>query len=531
MIDCHKNFASFLTIIFVAAILLLATSTFAIQQAQLASAHDNKNTKDHSNENNKDAQDNTNNANNNNDNNVNIPGPQPEPTPSTPAPIVPNPPPTFPSPFPPSSKGVDHRTYGSVPLLRSVAANSSETRINTNTGPIPLSAAAYDKVKGCAVDQQTPTNSETYLTHFACGHVSPIPISVPHNSTNVLRKFTLFIHENVSVPITPTTYAPNNTIYFNGWTFNGSIPGPTIRVTQGDRVMITVVNDATSQHAHSFHMHSIHSGEMDGVSGIAGGIPPGGSWTYSFIAAPYGVYPYHCHVSPVTSHINHGLYGMMIIDTPTPRPSAKEIVMMMNGYNLVDDFKNSEIFHVPTLADLNKNFTDATKSDEGIDNQIYTVNGRGFYYRDHPIHLVTGQKYRIYLANMLEFDLFNSFHLHGNMFYYYPSGSSLRPAVYNDIVQLGQGDRGIIEFTYRIPGQYMFHAHINRFTDLGWMGMFDVTHPREMGTMSSMGTETESLIFPTMPAAKTTAALMTKQQNDNNTTATSSPSSPFPFLQ
>src|ERR671929_162383 len=109
MKNSHKNFASFLTIIFVAAILLLATSTFAIQQAQLASAHDKKNTKDHRNHNNVNAQDNINNDNNvnaqdninndnnnndNNDNNVNIPGPQPEPTPSTPAPIVPNPPPT-----------------------------------------------------------------------------------------------------------------------------------------------------------------------------------------------------------------------------------------------------------------------------------------------------------------------------------------------------------------------------------------------------------------------------------------------------
>jgi FtsP/CotA-like multicopper oxidase with cupredoxin domain len=253
----------------------------------------------------------------------------------------------------------------------------------------------------------------------------------------------------------------------------------------------------------------MHSGDMDGVSGMAGSIPPGKSWTYSFIAAPFGIYPYHCHVSPVTSHINHGLYGMMIIDPVTPRPAAKEIVMMMNGYNLVDDFKDSEIFHVPTLTDLKKNFTDATKSDDGVDNQIYTVNGRAFYFRDHPIHLVTGQKYRIYLTNMLEFDTVNSFHLHGNMYYYYPSGTSLKPAMYNDVVELGQGDRGIMEFTYRIPGQYMFHAHINRFTDLGWMGMFDITRPREMGTMSSMGITDVELVGKQSLSSSSSAAAST----------------------
>jgi FtsP/CotA-like multicopper oxidase with cupredoxin domain len=475
-----------------------------------------------------------NNINNNNDDNVNIPNPHPEPIPSTPAPAIPNPAPTFPSPFPPSGGGgVDHWTYGGIPVLKTAATTTSTvTRINTNTGIIPsLSTAAYDKIKGCAVDQQTSTNTETYLTHFACGHISPIPASVPHNSTNVLRKFTLFVHENVSVPITPPTFAPNETVYFNGWTFNGSIPGPTLRVTQGDHVMITVVNDATSQHAHSFHMHSMHSGDMDGVSGMAGSIPPGKSWTYSFIAAPFGIYPYHCHVSPVTSHINHGLYGMMIIDPVTPRPAAKEIVMMMNGYNLVDDFKDSPIFHVPTLIDLKKNFTDATKSDDGVDNQIYTVNGRAFYFRDHPIHLVTGQKYRIYLANMLEFDTINSFHLHGNMYYYYPSGTSLKPAMYNDVVELGQGDRGIMEFTYHIPGQYMFHAHINRFTDLGWMGMFDITRPREMGTMSSMGITDVELggkqsLSPSSAAASTTVTA--PPLNPITTTTTGTQQQPQP---
>jgi len=163
---------------------------------------------------------------NNNDNNVNIPNPHPEPIPSTPAPAIPNPSPTFPSPFSPSGGsggGVDHWTYGGIPVPKTAATTTSTlTRNSTNTGLIPssLSTAAYDKIKGCAVDQQTSTNTETYLTHFACGHISPIPASVPHNSTNVLRKFTLFVHENVSVPITPTTFAPNQTVYFNGWTFN-----------------------------------------------------------------------------------------------------------------------------------------------------------------------------------------------------------------------------------------------------------------------------------------------------------------------
>jgi FtsP/CotA-like multicopper oxidase with cupredoxin domain len=93
---------------------------------------------------------------------------------------------------------------------------------------------------------------------------------------------------------------------------------------------------------------------------------------------------------------------------------------------------------------------------------------------NHPIQLEKGAPYRIYLVNMVEFDPVNNFHLHGNMFKYYPSGTSEAPSFVNDIVALTQGDRGIVEFKYDLPGKYMFHSHINEFSDLGWMGFFDV---------------------------------------------------------
>jgi hypothetical protein len=92
---------------------------------------------------------------------------------------------------------------------------------------------------------------------------------------------------------------------------------------------------------------------------------------------------------------------------------------------------------------------------------------------------------------MLEFDPINNFHLHGNLFQYYPSGTSLTPDYKNDIVSLMQGDRGILEFNYAYPGTYMFHAHKTEFTMLGWMGMFDVTKPKEIENMTSMVKDVE----------------------------------------
>src|SRR5207247_1653693 len=120
-----------------------------------------------------------------------------------------------------------------------------------------------------------------------------------------------------------------------------------------------------------------------------------------------------------------------IIDPPTPRPPAKELAMVMNAYDLNFD----------------------------RDNDLYSINGLPGYYDAHPIELKVNELVRVYLLNMTEYDLVNSFHLHANMYDYYPAGTSLTPAYKTDVVHLGVGDRGILEFSYESPGMYMFHAH------------------------------------------------------------------------
>jgi FtsP/CotA-like multicopper oxidase with cupredoxin domain len=98
---------------------------------------------------------------------------------------------------------------------------------------------------------------------------------------------------------------------FPSWSFNASIPGPTIRVTEGDTVRITLVNPGENKHPHSIHFHSTHDGINDGtsLSGPSGSVLPGKNYTYEFAVGPPGVYPYHCHASPIENHINRGLYG------------------------------------------------------------------------------------------------------------------------------------------------------------------------------------------------------------------------------
>ena len=91
------------------------------------------------------------------------------------------------------------------------------------------------------------------------------------------------------------------------------------------------------------------------------------------------------------------------------------------------------------------------------ENNFYTVNGRAFYYAKYPIRVKRGELVRIYLANLTEFDLINSLHLHGEFFRYYPTGSTDH-FEYTDTVMLCQGERGIIELEFHNAG----HVHVPR---------------------------------------------------------------------
>lgn len=265
-----------------------------------------------------------------------------------------------------------------------------------------------------------------YLREFNYGRTSALS-----NGTS-LREYTLIASDQQTKEVSPG-------VFYNVWTFNGTIPGPTLRATEGDLVRVTLINNGTK--FHSIHFHGIHRSEMDGVFE---GIAPGGKFTYEFTAEPFGVFPYHCHMQPLEEHITHGLYGVFIIDPKKPRADADEMVMVMNGYD----------------------------TDFDAENNFYTVNGIPYYYMHHPIQIDKNRLIRIYLLNILEFDPINNFHLHANMFDLYRTGTKLIPDEYTDIVTMSQGERGILEFSYKYPGKYMFHAHKTEFAEKGWVGLF-----------------------------------------------------------
>jgi manganese oxidase len=261
----------------------------------------------------------------------------------------------------------------------------------------------------------------------------------PRPDGSLLREYEL-VAVDKEIEIAPA-------VFFPAWTFNGQVPGPTIRATEGDRVKVTFVN--AGSHPHTIHFHGWHAPEMDG-SLPEHQVMPGQRFVYEFDADPFGLHLYHCHAVPLKRHIHKGLYGVFLIDPKTPRPPADEMIMVMNGFDTNFD----------------------------ADNEVYAVNTVANHFMHAPLRVQVRQLVRMYLVNVTEFDLINSLHLHGMFFDVFRTGTSLTPSDRTDTVMLCQGERAILETRFRYPGKFMFHAHQSEFAELGWMGMFEAVEAR-----------------------------------------------------
>ncbi|WP_316979251.1 multicopper oxidase domain-containing protein [Shumkonia mesophila] len=309
---------------------------------------------------------------------------------------------------------------------------------------------AGNRTKGAVDAARNGFDPHAMLTDWETGTVSTL------SDGRRLREFEI-VAEDREIEIAPG-------VFFPAWTYNGRVPGPTLRATEGDVIRIRFINGGA--HPHTLHFHGIHSARMDGIPG-AGEAFPGEEFVYEFTARPFGCHLYHCHSFPLRRHLHKGLYGAFIVDPdpdrhPEHREAAKsrllgtpenavwqEMVMVMNGFD--------------------------TNFDE--ENEVYAVNSIAFAFHEKPIRIARERPVRVYLVNLTEFDPVNSFHLHGNFFDYYDHGTTLTPSSRTiDTVMQCQAQRGILEFTFKDhePGSYMFHAHQTEFAELGWMSRFEV---------------------------------------------------------
>lgn len=242
-------------------------------------------------------------------------------------------------------------------------------------------------------------------------------IAAPQN-----REYTL-IAEDAELEIAPGKVVTT-------WTFNGTMPGPTLRFTEGDNVTIHFVNETPL--AHTVHFHGNHDEKNDGVLPQ---VLPGESYTYNFIADPAGALMYHCHAYPTSLHIRMGMYGAIITD-----PKDSEVLKPAREFALV-------------LSEF-----DPDNQDNFVA-KYYPVNGYADQYMgDNALEVRQNELVRFYVINMGT-TIPYPFHLHSTIFKAYQSGLPSNDPIDAQTIEIGPGNAAIVEARWQWPGTYLFHSH------------------------------------------------------------------------
>lgn len=241
----------------------------------------------------------------------------------------------------------------------------------------------------------------------------------------------------------------------SAWAYNGIVPGPQIRVRNGERVRIRFTNrlpDATTVHWHGIDVPN----SQDGVPGVTQrAIAPGASYTYEFTARPAGdprgsgTFLYHSHADE-DRQMAAGLAGAFIIDPPAT--SAEGGAPAARRYDVERTLVVSEM-----TADAASGRVRGAMQMEGMMPNFFTINGKSFPDTE-PIKVRAGRRVLLRLVNAGQFA--HPLHLHGTAFRVVArSGHPARDTGLLDTITLESSERADIAFTLP-PGRWLFHCHI-----------------------------------------------------------------------
>jgi nitrite reductase (NO-forming) len=263
----------------------------------------------------------------------------------------------------------------------------------------------------------------------------------------------------LEVTHTPVTIAPG--VRYAAWTFGGNVPGPALRVRQGDTVDFTLLNRANIPHSMDFHAAEI------APSKYYVNVMPGDSLHYRFVAQVPGAFMYHCGTAPAAMHIANGMYGAIIVDPARPRPKAREFVLVQSEFYLTpkpaaDGTRGLEWERLLTLSP---------------DHVVF--NGRANQYAAHPIAVQPNELLRLYVVNAGP-NRISSFHVVGGIFErVFQDGSVASPLVGVQTVNVPVGGAGIFELRLRQPGDYPFVTHAFADATKGAVGVLRALAPGE----------------------------------------------------
>lgn len=249
-------------------------------------------------------------------------------------------------------------------------------------------------------------------------------------------------------------------VTFNYWTFDGTVPGPMLRVREGDTVTLTLTNDATSLHHHSIDLHAV-TGPGGGAAATI--VAPGESKTITFKALNPGIFIYHCAHPNVANHMAHGMYGLILVEPKVGLPKVDHEFYVVQG----------EFYSAGSLGREGLQLFDAEAMLDGKP-QYIVFNGRTGGLGT-TMHMQVGETARIYVGNG-GVNLISSFHLIGEIFNkVYREGDLVSPPAQSvQTTLIPAGGAAAVEFTAEYPGKYILVDHALARMDRGAWGVLTV---------------------------------------------------------
>jgi nitrite reductase (NO-forming) len=232
------------------------------------------------------------------------------------------------------------------------------------------------------------------------------------------------------------------------WTFNGTVPGPMIRVMVGDTVNLTLKNDATSANAHSIDLHAVTG---PGGGAVATQTLPGEETTFTFKALNPGVYVYHCATPSVAQHITNGMYGLIVVEPEGGLPEVDREFYVMQG-ELYTAQKFGTAGHL--------GFDYQAMLDENPQYFIFNGSTTALTADETALRANVGETVRIFMG-VGGPNFTSSFHVIGEIFDRVYNLASITSAPMTDVqtVLVPPGGAAVVEFGLEVPGRYILVDH------------------------------------------------------------------------
>jgi nitrite reductase (NO-forming) len=306
--------------------------------------------------------------------------------------------------------------------------------------PAPAPAASTPAAMPAAAEPTAMAHAAPPAKALGAPNVVRDPSDVPPPITRTepeTVKLTLTIRELVSELADGTTYT--------FWTFDGTVPGPMLRVMEGDTVELTLVNPPESSMGHNIDLHAVNG---PGGGAAVTNVQPGETKTFSFMALNPGLYIYHCAFPPPWMHIAQGMYGGILVE-----PVGGLAPVDQEFYVIQGEWYTTQPFGTQGHQDF-----DNAKANAELP-EYYTFNGHvNGLTKISPLQANVGDTVRVYFG-VGGPNIGSNFHIIGEIFDKVFTGAPETFIANEETWYVPPGSFAAFEFVIDVPGQYVLVDH------------------------------------------------------------------------